>query len=53
HAIRRKAAFDRRVEWKQGGPKVFEPGQLVQIHRSNLFNTLSLDRKLRLMWSPP
>lgn len=51
HAIRRKAAFDRKVDRKQGGPITFGVGQLVQIHRSDLHNTLSSDRKLQPMWS--
>ncbi|TFK18536.1 hypothetical protein FA15DRAFT_552030, partial [Coprinopsis marcescibilis] len=53
HAIRRKAAFDRKVERTQGGPVVFEQGELVQVHRSDLYNTLSSERKLRPMWSSP
>lgn len=52
HAIRRKATFDRRVEAK-GGEVVFEVGQLVQVHRSDLYNTLSSERKLKPMWSEP
>jgi hypothetical protein len=53
HAIRRKAVFDRKVESARGGAVVFEVGQLVQIHRSDLYNTLSSERKLQPMWSQP
>jgi hypothetical protein len=53
HAIRRKAGFDRKVERARGGAVVFEVRQLVQIHRSDLYNTLSSERKLQPMWSQP
>jgi hypothetical protein len=53
HAIRRKAVFDRKVERSRGGVVVFEVGQLVQIHRTDLYNTLSSERKLQPMWSQP
>ncbi|KAJ3507688.1 hypothetical protein NMY22_g16851 [Coprinellus aureogranulatus] len=53
HAIRRKAIFDRKVEKSRAGVVVFEEGQLVQVYRSDLYNTLSSERKLTPMWSGP
>ncbi|KAJ3545753.1 hypothetical protein NMY22_g2311 [Coprinellus aureogranulatus] len=53
HAIRRKATFDRKVEKSRAGVAVFEEGQLVQVYRSDLYNTLISERKLTPMWSGP
>jgi hypothetical protein len=53
HAIRRKATFDRKVLKSRGGEVIFQKGQLVQVYRNDLANTLSTDRKLQPMWSQP
>ena len=53
HAIRRKVAFDKKVIKSQGGRVTFTKGQLVQVYRSDLANTLSTERKLTPMWSMP
>lgn len=50
HAIRRKAAFDRR---ESGWSVVFKEGQLVQVYRSQLTYTMSTEKKLARMWSNP
>ena len=53
HAIRRKATFDKRVQQSRAGVVTFQKGQLVQVYRSDLMNTLSTDRKLQPTWSGP
>lgn len=53
HAIRRKATFDRRVQSSRAGVVTFHKGQLVQVYRSDLMNTLSTDRKLQPTWIGP
>jgi len=53
HALQRKTAFDRQVLKTQAGMVTFQVGQLVQIFRSDLFNTLKSERKLTPKWSPP
>lgn len=53
HAIDRKTAFDKRVLKSKAGVVSFEVGQLVQVFRSDLFNTLKSERKLTPSWSPP
>ena len=53
HAIRRKARFDRKVLKSKAGEVVFHRGQLVQVYRSDLENTLSTDKKLAIRWSHP
>jgi len=53
HAIRRKATFDKKVINSQGGPVTFTKGQLVQVYRSDLSHTLSTEKKITPMWSPP
>ena len=53
HAIRRKATFDRKVLKSAAGIVTFSKGQLVQVYRSDLMNTLSTDRKLQPTWSGP
>jgi hypothetical protein len=53
HAIRRKATFDKKVLKSRAGVVTFTKGQLVQVHRSDLMNTLSTDRKLQPTWSGP
>jgi hypothetical protein len=52
HAIGRKRTFDKRV-LKQSGEVIFEPGQLVQVYRSDLDYTFKTERKLLPKWSPP
>ena len=53
HAVRRKAAFDRRVKASKAGAVEFKKGQLVQVYRNKLASTLSTERKIAPMWSPP
>jgi len=53
HAIRRKATFDKKVLKSKAGVVVFEKGQLVQVYRNDLMNTLSTDKKLQPTWSGP
>lgn len=53
HAIKRKAAFDRRVLQRHPGEVVFEKGHLVQIYRSDTDYTFKTDRKLIPKWSQP
>jgi hypothetical protein len=53
HAIQRKATFDRKVLKSKAGPVAFGRGQLVQVYRSDLANTLSTEKKLAPRWSEP
>ena len=53
HAIKRKAAFDKRVLARNPGEVIFSKGQLVQIYRSDLDYTFKTERKLLPKWSPP
>ena len=53
HAIRRKTAFDRKVVKSRAGVVEFKKGQLVQVYRTKLAQTLSAERKLAPLWSPP
>jgi hypothetical protein len=53
HAIKRKAAFDKRVLARKPGEVSFAKGQLVQIYRSDLDHTFKTERKLLPKWSPP
>jgi hypothetical protein len=53
HAVRRKAAFDRRVTKSRAGVVEFKKGELVQVYKNKLALTLSTERKLTPMWSPP
>jgi len=53
HALKRKAAFDKRVLAESGGEVIFKPGQLVQVYRSDLDYTFKTERKLLPKWSHP
>lgn len=53
HAIKHKAAFDKRVLKKKPDEVVFHQGQLVQIYCSNLDYTFDAKCKLLPKWSPP
>ncbi|KAG2047620.1 hypothetical protein BDR06DRAFT_851293, partial [Suillus hirtellus] len=53
HAVKRKAAFDKRVLKQTPGEVIFCQGQLVQFYRSNLDYTFNAKRKLLPKWSPP
>lgn len=53
HAVERKRAFDRRVLRRHPGEVVFNPGQLVQIYRSDTDYTFKTERKLLPKWSTP
>ena len=52
HADNHKTTFDRRVI-KKGRVTTFERGQLVQVYRSDLANTLSTARKIEPTWTGP
>lgn len=52
HAVRHKAAFDKKVINSKEGEVTFTRGQLVQVYRSDLMHTVSMERKLTPMWSP-
>jgi hypothetical protein len=53
HAIKRKAAFDKRVFDSKAGQVIFKKGQLIQIYRSDLTHTFKAERKLLPKWSQP
>ena len=53
HAVRRKAAFDRKVIKSKAGVVEFKKGQLVQVYNNKLAQTLSTERKITPLWSPP
>jgi hypothetical protein len=53
HANQRKEAFDKKVTKSKAGPVIFNMGQLVQVFRSDLANSISSERKLTPMWSTP
>jgi hypothetical protein len=53
HADQRKEAFDRKVIKSKAGPVTFYVGQLVQVFRSDLANSISSERKLTPMWLAP
>jgi len=53
HAIWRKAMFDQKVLKSRAGVVEFKKGQLVQVYRDKLAQTLSTECKLAPLWSPP
>ncbi|KAG2739924.1 hypothetical protein P692DRAFT_201671650, partial [Suillus brevipes Sb2] len=53
HAIKRKAAFDKRVLARSPREVIFHTGQLVQFYHSSAHNTLEAKRKLLPKWSVP
>lgn len=53
HAIKRKAAFDKKLLQRVPGEVLFRPGQLVQVFHNNLDYTYKMDRKLLPKWSVP
>jgi hypothetical protein len=53
HAIKRKAAFDKRVLARSPREVIFTPGQLTQFFHSNVHSTLEAKRKLLPKWSTP
>jgi transposase InsO family protein len=53
HAAQRKTKFDKTIWKKRGGPSIFRKGELVQIYRSDLDNTLKTEKKLLPKWSKP
>lgn len=53
HAMDRKTRFDRRVLESREGEVMFEKGQMVQVHRSDIAKTIGSERKLAVMWSEP
>ena len=53
HAIKRKTAFDKRVQAQRPGEVIFSKNQLVQIYRSDLDYTFKTERKLLPKWSTP
>src|SRR6267154_4233092 len=53
HAIKRKAAFDKRVLARSPREVIFTPGQLTQFYHSGAHNSLEAKRKLLPKWSIP
>lgn len=54
HALRRKAAFDKRVTKGKGEqPLELAKGDLAQVYRNDLATTVSNERKLTPKWSEP
>ena len=53
HTLRRKATFDHKILKSKPGEVIFYRGQLVQVYQSDLAGTLSTEKKLATMWSPP
>ncbi|KAH7919159.1 hypothetical protein BV22DRAFT_987640, partial [Leucogyrophana mollusca] len=53
HAIRHKAAFDRKVLTSGTGEVVFKLGQLVQIYANNVDSTFRTSRRIIPRWSAP
>jgi hypothetical protein len=53
HAMKRKAAFDKRVINSRDGVIEYKKGDLVQIRNSTLDFTLSTDAKLLPRWGQP
>ncbi|CAK5283658.1 unnamed protein product [Mycena citricolor] len=53
YALSRKAAFDKKVLKSRAGNVVFKEGELVQVFRSDLAETVSNDRKLTCRWTEP
>jgi hypothetical protein len=53
HAIKRKAAFDKKLLQRAPGEVIFKIGQLVQVYRSDLDYTFKAERKLVPKWSVP
>ncbi|CAK5275949.1 unnamed protein product [Mycena citricolor] len=53
YAMGCKAAFDRKVMKSRAGVVAFEIGNLVQVFRSDLANTVSNEQKLTCRWSEP
>ncbi|KAH7918436.1 hypothetical protein BV22DRAFT_978367, partial [Leucogyrophana mollusca] len=53
HAVRRKAAFDRKVLSTHTQEVIFEPGQLVQIYANEIDSTSKASRKIIPRWSAP
>ena len=53
HAVQRKAVFDHKVKASKAGAVNFKRGQLVQVYDNKLAATLSTERKLAPLWSPP
>jgi len=53
HAIKRKAAFDKKLLQRAPGEVIFKTGQLVQVYRSDLDYTFKAERKLIPKWSVP
>jgi hypothetical protein len=55
HAEKRKERFDKRVEgtWSSTGAAVFEPGDSVQVYRSDMDYTFRVERKMVGKWSDP
>ncbi|CAK5277778.1 unnamed protein product, partial [Mycena citricolor] len=51
YALGRKAAFVRKVLKSRAGEVVFDKGDLVQVFRNNLADTVSNKRKLTSWWS--
>lgn len=53
HAIKRKAAFDKKLLQRAPGEVIFKIGQLVQVYHNDLDYTFKTERKLIPKWSVP
>jgi hypothetical protein len=53
HAVKHKQAFDKRLLRRAPREVIFQKGDLVQVHRSDLVHTVSTIKKLAPMWSIP
>jgi hypothetical protein len=53
HAVKRKAAFDKKLLQRAPREVIFKTGQLVQVYRNDLDYTFKAERKLIPKWSIP
>ncbi|KAG2337899.1 hypothetical protein BDR05DRAFT_834591, partial [Suillus weaverae] len=53
HAIKRKAAFNKKLLQKPPGEVIFKISQLVQVYRNDLDYTFKTEWKLIPKWSVP
>ncbi|KAG2336354.1 hypothetical protein BDR05DRAFT_834606, partial [Suillus weaverae] len=53
NAIKKKAAFDKKLLQRAPGEVIFKIGQLVQVYRNDLDYTFKTERKLIPKWSVP
>jgi hypothetical protein len=53
HAIKCKAAFDKKLLQQASGEVIFEQGQLIHVYQSDLNYTFRTDHKILPKWSVP